>query len=117
MTLIVPLLVIDELDNNKRKGDVRTRARTTLRELERRLYPSGKPLLIDSAKVYLQLVVDSPRHTRLIRADDELVDVARLLSDYTGSPVTVAFYDTGLRLRARAAGLNCVRQETAHSAD
>ncbi len=107
-TLFVPLLVVDELDDGKRNPKVSSRARTTLRELTRLLLPVGDRQLLHpppAPPVRVQLVPDPPRHARQPRADDELVDVAGALADYTGRPVTFVSGDTGAGLRASAAGL------------
>lgn len=117
--LVLPMLVVDELDNAKwRNNDkIRSRARTTLKKIYGAF--SSDPAITwemrsadpEFAAVLANLLVDEPTHQRLERADDELVDRALMLSDFVEQSVTgnrvVYFvsYDTGAALRARSAGL------------
>lgn len=120
--LVIPLLVVDELDRNKRTAQnkrtnrsggtesVRTRARKTLAKLDRMFEnPRWTASLIPArgkfGAVTAELLLDDPQHTRLPIADDEIVDRARALQDLTGRDVHVATFDTGMALRARTAGL------------
>jgi len=123
--LVIPLLVIDELDNQKRTSrgkkvsdsnpeEVRTRARVTLRKLDElfpntdwqvTLKPSAFPA---SGAVTAELMLDEPRHVRLDRPDDELVDQARALQDLCGRTVHLVTFDGGPAFRGRAAGLAVV---------
>lgn len=123
--VVIPLLIIDELDNQKRSGrgkkvsdsnpeEVRTRARVTLRKLDDlfptpsrqvTLKPSAFP---ESGAVTVELMLDEPHHARLDRPDDELVDQARALQDLCGRPVHLVTFDSGLAFRGRAAGLTVV---------
>ncbi len=120
--LIVPLVVVDELDRHKqgqsgrlvvRGGDetVRTRARTTIRTLEDLFGdPNGIATVSpEPSPVRAELLVDPPGHVRLPSADAEIVDTARAVQNRFGSPVTVVARDTGMVFRARAAGLAAVR--------
>jgi len=114
VTLFVPLLVLDELDQAKlsNKDDVRSRARLTLKVLRHRLSPSGQRQKLHpdnpEDRVHVQLVLDPPRHVRLERADDELVRVTRALQDYSNHPVAFATQDVGAQFRAEAQGLRVV---------
>jgi rRNA-processing protein FCF1 len=111
--VVLPVLVIDELDDQKRTGkkpETRTRARTTLRELETRLTKPDdvavlQPATSDAEAVTVEFFLDDPHHQRLPRADDELVDRAAAIRDVTGHDVVVLSYDYGTRLRARHAGV------------
>jgi hypothetical protein len=124
--VVIPLLVIDELDNQKRGARnnkvsdvnpelVRTRARVTLRKFHDlftstnwrvTLKPSAFP---ESGAVTVELLFDDPDHVRLSRADDELVDQARGLQDLSGRAVHLVTFDTGAALRGRAAGLAVIQ--------
>lgn len=120
--LVIPLLVVDELDRNKRAAQnkrtnrsggtelVRTRARKTLAKLDR-LFENPRwtadliPARDKFGAVTAELLLDDPEHTRLPIADDEIVDRARALQDLTRRDVHVVTFDTGMAFRARTAGL------------
>lgn len=124
--LVVPLLVVDELDRHKRadrqkkvrrgaEETVGTRARRTLRALDElfedprwvaTLRPDRGP---PAPAVRAELLLDPPGHVRLPDADDELVDQAAALRDLSGRDVAVVTGDTGMALRARAVGLDVTR--------
>lgn len=124
--LVIPLLVIDELDNQKRGTRnnkvsdvnpelVRTRARVTLRKLDDlftntewrvTLTPSVFP---ERGAFTVELLFDDPDHVRLSRADDELVDQARELQDLSGRAVHLVTFDAGAAFRGRAAGLTVIQ--------
>lgn len=117
--LLVPLLVIDELDKAKlrthrvhwsTRETVRARARRTLRMLEEG-FASGYQYELGGAapgRLSVTFLPEDSTHVRLPRPDDELVDIAQGVAALTSSPVTVVSDDTGLRLRARLAGLGAV---------
>lgn len=122
--LVIPLLVIDELDKHKRsnvktdseKLAVRTRARLTLRKISEIFY---KPSLVhtlhfpdsNSGKISLSLLMDNLSHERLIDNDSEIIDRACELRDLTGRPITIVTFDVSMSLRARNADLQCVLLE------
>jgi hypothetical protein len=119
--VVVPIIVVDELDNLKRSKDrdVRWRAAYSLAVIDRVVQnPSRRGQLaledfsaidnqtggIPRGEVTLQLVLDPPGHSRLPIPDDEFVDRCRVCQTFTGS-LTVLTYDTGQSMRARMAGL------------
>ncbi|MFD0403804.1 PIN domain-containing protein [Kitasatospora sp. NPDC127116] len=116
VNLMIPMVVIDELDRTKdthSKGDVRGRARVALAVIDR-LFPKGDetfPVLqkggAGGLDVTVEIMFDPPRHTRLPIADDEIVDRTLALRPMVGdAPVTLFTYDTGQSTRARYAGLD-----------
>lgn len=122
--LIVPLLVVDELDRAKRASGttdardgrerVRTRARTTLRTFEDAFSDPAAVALVRPAgpngpAVHAELLMDPPGHRRLPDPDSELVDRAAAARDLYGRDVTIVSYDTAMLLRARAARLPALR--------
>ncbi|WP_188037098.1 PIN domain-containing protein [Actinotalea sp. JY-7885] len=128
LRLLVPMMVIDELDGLKNRGTgtvsdaskepVRSRARTTLRILERLLAEPAEPVILTPESrpaVSLMVLFDDPDHARLLDADSEIIDRTRTVADATGKAATVASYDLGMRLRARMAGLETVDPPTARS--
>jgi len=107
----LPLLVLDELDQVKDRGnspDARGHARQVLRDLNRRLEgrPQTKALTLADGSggqpaMSLELVFDELGHQRLPSSDDELVDVARRLHAFRGEPVHLLTGDFHLATRAR----------------
>lgn len=121
--ILVPILVIDELDNLKRSGDkhVRWRASYTLAVFDRVLGSTTVPSLLrteylDGAgedgtdgkhrgPVTIEVLFDPPGHDRLPIADDEIVSRAIAAEARSGRRVQVVTYDTGQATRGRNAGL------------
>jgi rRNA-processing protein FCF1 len=110
LQLIVPLIVVAELDRAKRgKAEVRTRARQTLKKFDEMFPdPSLAVPLEESGRdmaIRVHLFLDPPQHLRLPDADGELVDRASALSRLAHREVTIITLDTGMAFRARTAGL------------
>lgn len=125
--LVVPLLVIDELDRQKRSQrtakvsgrdtePVRTRARVTLRRIDRLLAPGQRAQIrpargLTGGKVTAEILLDDPQHRRLTHADAELVDRAAEIQDLAGREMHIVTFDVGMKLRAEAAGLRVLLLE------
>lgn len=120
--LVVPMVVVDELEKQKRSTDkhLRGRAQVTLAVFERvASYGAGRlreadfsPIdqgAIPSGEIWLDVLFDLPGHTRLPINDDEIVDRALSVQALSGKDVTFLTYDTNQALRARHAGLRNVR--------
>ncbi|MFJ3648342.1 PIN domain-containing protein [Streptomyces murinus] len=118
--LLVPMVVVDELDQLKesKAPQARWRARYTLAVLDRLFQESTEHALLRKAdaevqritgvrrgEVTVQLLLDPPGHMRLPINDDEIVDRALAVQPLSGREVTVLTYDTGQAIRARVAGL------------
>jgi hypothetical protein len=120
--LLVPILVVDELDGLKRSSDrqVRWRAGYTLAVIDRLLPHPSQPAVLRAAdfssldnrtggiprgEVRLEIVFDPPGHSRLPISDDEIIDRTVAVQALAGRPVRVLTYDTGQSTRARRAGL------------
>ncbi len=123
LIVAIPILVVDELDKAKRRTDrtetgkesVRTRARTTLATLEgwfENQTETHHNLPIEEMEVEVTLVLDDPDRPRLPDADYEIIDNARSIKDLTGGRVLIATFDSGMRLRARAAGVEATGART-----
>jgi rRNA-processing protein FCF1 len=115
--LLIPLVVIDELDRLKRSsgtsdgGDkVRSRARQALRLIEGGVATGDVIYPQDASTV--EVVMDPDRHVRLPSADDEIIDRAITIQKVAGRVVHLVTSDTGMLFRARAAGLSAHRIET-----
>ena len=124
--VIVPILVVDELDGLKRSSNrhVRWRAGHTLAVLDHLLPNSTEggvlreedfsPLSqqtggMPRGRVTIEILFDPPGHARLPIADDEIVGRALSAQNRRGRPVTLLTYDTGQATRARHAGLQVVK--------
>jgi PIN domain-containing protein len=117
--LVLPRLVIDELDKGKESGtsQLRWRAGHTLGVLDELLDdPLGRAVLrerdadffdstasgrIGRDAVTLEVLYDDPYHVRLADPDDEIIDRAVALQGYAGRKVRLVTMDTSMRLRAR----------------
>lgn len=118
LRLVLPLIVIDELDNLKDRGNntSQRQARASLKALEpmlqvgRRTHlPEVKHDGLGTATV--EVLADPPAHQRLPSADDEIVQQAAMLKATTGLPSIVATRDTGMLIRAQLAQLEACRVE------
>jgi hypothetical protein len=124
MHVLVPLLVVDELDRLKRDSQARTRARmalkmlndvfervsedrtmSVLREADDTAGPGGQ---LGLGPITMELLLDPPNHQRLPDPDAEIVDRALAVQTLAGRPVTIVTYDISMALRARYAGLKVV---------
>ncbi|QIQ04300.1 PIN domain-containing protein [Streptomyces liangshanensis] len=118
--LMVPMVVVDELDQLKesKAPQARWRARYTLAVLDRLFQKTADQAVLREAdaeelrttglrrgEVRVQLLFDPPGHVRLPINDDEIVDRALAIKPLSGREVTVLTYDTGQATRARIAGL------------
>ena len=122
IALVVPMIVIDELEKQKRSSDknLRSRAQLTLAVVERVARHGGAGLLreadftpidqggIPSGEIWLDVLFDLPGHKRLPINDDEIVDRALSVQTVAGKDVSFITYDTNQALRARHAGLTKV---------
>lgn len=118
--IVLPMLVLDELDELKEhnKEHTRYRARQTLKWLGDKL-GSSRSLLIRRGfstndenvpevrgDVYLDVLFDEPGHVRLPIADDEIVDRAAAVASLAGRDVTLVTNDVSQAYRAYVAGLD-----------
>jgi hypothetical protein len=122
--VLVPMIVVDELDNLKRSSHKKTRWRAgyTLAVLDRVLpTPTEVGVLrpedfsalneggIPRGGITIEVVLDPPGHTRLPISDDEIIDRTLAAQALAGRGVTLLTYDTGQATRARAVGLEVVK--------
>jgi hypothetical protein len=112
--IVVPIIVVDELDRLKDSGTkfTRWRAGYSLAVLDRLLSPGERLGVLTAAdilnvreEVSIEVVLDPPEHTRLPIADDEIVDRALAVQTLAGKSITLVTYDTGQSTRAGMAGL------------
>jgi predicted ribonuclease YlaK len=112
--LVVPTIVIDELDKAKRnhRRDVPARARATLQTLERLLLgaPTSSAKLLPATAVHgpvsVELLLDPLGHVRLDDSDDELADRVLALAARVGREVHFVTGDHGALFRGAVQGLS-----------
>jgi predicted ribonuclease YlaK len=114
--LVVPLVVVHELDRLKRQGNSTTArlARAALRWLAANLPadPNGPPARVagggsepqTAIEVYVQ---DGP--SRPEDADGVIIKLAQQLGRISGRPTVLVTRDLGMRVRAVAVGVNAVQ--------
>lgn len=124
--LVVPILVVDELDGLKRAGGSQTRWRAaySLAVIDRVLKVCSGPAMLRPAdfsalaldtgeiprgEVSLEVLFDPPGHSRLPIADDEIVARALAVQGSAGRSVQFVTYDTAQSFRARQTGLEVVK--------
>lgn len=114
LRLVIPMVVIDELDGLAHKGQLRSKVIGATRWLYGHLGSDpGRSATLSAATesrgvVTLQLVFEPHSHVRLPNNDDEIVETAVRLRDFLGHPAKQVFfvtYDAGAAFRAGQAGL------------
>ncbi|HET6296198.1 MAG TPA: PIN domain-containing protein [Kribbella sp.] len=111
--LLIPIAVIDELDNLKRGKD-RWRPGHTLAVLDKVLEkPTEIATMREAAegvgKLTVEIVFDPPEHSRLPIMDEEIIDRALAVKEVARRQVTLITYDTSQSTRARARGLKTLK--------
>ncbi|MFZ0168982.1 MAG: PIN domain-containing protein [Candidatus Dormiibacterota bacterium] len=101
--LVVPLRVVEELDEKKYapRGGLRFRARRAIRDLDELLNAAGAPGLVGPG-VTIEVPVDQGPRRRPADADEEILEDCLELALLTGREVTLVTRDTAMRLRAEA---------------
>jgi len=110
--LVVPSLVMEELDDLKRHRDGRQKAQarrvlTALWDLNRTA-PAEPAALLGRADVTIEVLLDGGWHRRMPNNDGEIIDQALSLRELTGQPVILAAGDYTQLYRAATAGLAAV---------
>lgn len=115
LVVVLVMAVIDELDKHKRGKDaLRRAARQALKEIDA-LVPEQSAVAIStgqSGSVMLLVLTDDPDHSQLPTADAEIIDQALGIAARVTSEVRLVTGDTGMALRARASGVDCVKVAT-----
>ncbi|WP_328940562.1 PIN domain-containing protein [Streptomyces sp. NBC_00250] len=107
--IVVPMVVVEELDRLKESGNqqVRWRAGYSLAVLDR-LLEERAPL----PTATVEILMDNPGHARLSEADDEIVDRALTVRTMAAGPVRLITYDTSMAMRAKFATLPVLKLRT-----
>ncbi|WP_433233921.1 PIN domain-containing protein (plasmid) [Micromonospora sp. CA-248260] len=117
--ILVPLVVIDELDKGKRAGGDRGyRAAYAVSYIDKIAQAGGRIHAGHSSseghprgKVTVEVVLDPPGHARLPNNDDEIVARAVDIQTLAGRPIRLVTYDVKMRMRGRDAGLRVDKLE------
>lgn len=113
INVIVPMLVIDELDGLSHRRETRPKVARINRYLyEKMAQAPWKPTELDPGEnsqgpVSIQVLFDSFRHVPLPHNDDEIVDRLRAVRDLVGASAEECYflsYDRGAVFRATAVG-------------
>jgi predicted ribonuclease YlaK len=106
MRMVVPLLVIEQLDRTKtsQREHIARRAQQVIRALEDLLATSRGPAEIPGRGT-IEVLVDEPGHVRCAVDDEEIVDVCRYVADVTGQRARLVTGDLGMSLRASQLGV------------
>lgn len=109
--VVVPLAVIDELDSKKyaRREEFQQRARELLTLIDR--YETAAPDAYTQLRmgVTFEVLSDEPGHFREASTDQEILGRCEFLAQVTGSPVTLVTGDSGVRINARARGIDVIK--------
>jgi len=108
--IIVPLLVLEQLDRLKFSPNQKTagRAQQVIRALSLMLDDrSATPTNIPRGGT-IEVFVDEPGHLRMASEDSEIVEVTRQLTGFLPKPARLVTGDLGMRLRAGALGVEVV---------
>lgn len=108
--LVIPLRVIEELDEKKYTASekLRNRARERLPKLYALVGAGGVPKDLPNGHGTIEVFIEPGPRMRSADADNEILETARDLALLSGSKVTVITGDTGMRLRAEAEGMTTV---------
>jgi hypothetical protein len=124
--LLVPNVVVRELDNHKRTDrrnkvsdtnteDVRTRARIATRRLRERFADPDAVVSLAQPGATAELLLDPPGHVPLEDPDSEIIDRALAIRWFTQRPVSVVTGDGNMQFAASSAGLEVINvYETGH---
>jgi hypothetical protein len=119
--IVLPVMVIDELDNKKYTGSDTMAGRASkaikmLRAYSKDLRPGCAAALPDG-NTTLEVWLDEPGHQRKTNPDAELFDRAVLLQRVLGQPVTIVSGDFGMQLRAEGHGLQQTQMPDKYAKD
>lgn len=130
MRVLIPILVIDELDGLKRSGSqhVRWRAGYTLAVFDQLLSTAAHRAVLrpenmgalasggtTRGAVTIEVLFDPPGHSRLPIPDDEIVSRALAARTRSDRAVRMVTYDTGQAMRARHAGVEVLKLQATRS--
>jgi predicted ribonuclease YlaK len=106
--LVIPIVVIDELDAKKyaRRGEFQQRARELLTLIDGHVSASPPDGYSDlRPDVTVEVLPDERGHLRADSNDQEILDRCELLWHATGKPTTLITGDSGMRISAQSRGI------------
>jgi len=108
--IVVPLLVLEQLDRLKYSANQKTgeRAKGVIGELSRLLDERGGVPADIPKRGTIEVFIDEPGHVRMASEDAEIVEVAGQLTGLLSKPARLVTGDLGMRLRAGALGVEVV---------
>lgn len=114
--LIVPMVVVDELDKAKlsNKGYRAAHALAVIHKATRSgglMRSSNRSGENPRGEITVQVLLDPAGHVRLPVNDDEIVNRVASVEVLAGWPVKLVTFDTGMAMRAEHAGLRVVKLE------
>jgi len=106
--LIIPLVVIDELDEKKyaRRTEFQDRARKLLILIDRFADQSPDGYASIREGVTVEVLPDEEGHLRAASNDQETLERCELLNQVTGQQITLITGDSGARINARSRGID-----------
>lgn len=110
--LVVPIVVVDELDAKKyaRREEFQQRARELLTLIDRHVTASPPDGYFRVQQdVTIEVLPDEAGHLRAISNDQEILDRCELLYQATGNKVTLITGDSGMRITAQARGIDVLK--------
>jgi hypothetical protein len=113
--LVVPILVVEELDELKRGRDrTRDRARSVLRRMWELNGDARKAVALPGSRpVTLEVLNDGSWHVRRPVNDNEIISRAVFVSEVTGQDVILAAGDYSMLYQASSSGIRTVLSERA----
>jgi hypothetical protein len=108
--IVVPLLVLEQLDRLKYSANQKTgeRAKGVIGELSRLLDERGGVPADIPKRGTIEVFIDEPGHVCMASEDAEIVEVAGQLTGLLSKPARLVTGDLGMRLRAGALGVEVV---------
>ncbi len=105
--VVIPLRVIEELDEKKYSASdkLRARARERLPKLYAMVGSGGVPKPLKDGQGTIEVFIEPGPRARPADADTEILETARDLRRLSSQAVTIVTGDTGMRLRAEAEGI------------
>ncbi len=109
--LVLPIIVVHELDRLKRHNATRTLARQALRWLENRLSADiSLPVPVTSDVPAVTIEVDAHEFSpNSVDADGKIIHFAKQLRIVSEMKTTLTTYDLGMRFRATVAGVQAMQ--------
>jgi hypothetical protein len=109
--LVIPLAIIDELDNKKyaRREEFQQRAREMLALIDRYETAAPDAYVPLQEGVTFEILPDEPGHFRAASTDQEMLERCEFLTQVTGTPAVLVTGDSGVRINARAGDIEVIK--------